>query len=393
MMLINVHIGLTIFVITLIIALLVLLCVVWISDIRFYIDQRRIKKTERTSVTAIDDIEHFISILNASSLLMMKSGKKIEYPSYLDVSIVGRFFKNLKYKDPVKLFRFQYSECGWVIYGLLENAIKDERYLATYIQIRDYFDNNIYSAPFEIVDQSQCGMIALCLYSHTKDVKYRLYADKLFNWLLTFDTNYGLKYRENHQIIIVDTIGMSIPFLMSYYEIFHIEKAKELALKTVQWYMLKGCDTQTGIPAYGFELASPNIKIGRANWGRGISWFAIGLSYIDNEDLCNEAKNVLDRFNISIREIWERDLQFGQFVGQSYSRDLSAELPILYYMIRKNLIEKFQLDILAYSQMMHNGIMYNSSSSYTGIIHYGFPYGPNMLSQAYMIRLLNLCKD
>ena len=37
--------------------------------------------------------------------------------------------------------------------------------------------------------------------------------------------------------------------------------------------------------------------------------------------------------------------------------------------------------------------MYNSSSENHGIIKYGMPYGPNALSQAYMIRLIALFKE
>ncbi len=379
-------------VIILLIGLLLLFYFLWFSDIRFYLCSKRIKRSERFLNGKVKEIDTFINALIEASFRMMKSGKKIEYPSLTDYTIFGRFFKNRKFIDPVTLFRFQYSECGWIILSILEYSIDNDSRREIFSNVQAYFDTCVIDAPFETVDQSQCGMLALRLYKETHDSKYIDYADRMYQWLLTFDSVCGLKYREWHNIIVVDTIGMSIPFLMEYYKMFNIQKAKSIALNTVQQYILRGCDYNTGMPAYAYEIDAPNLKVGRANWGRGISWFVIGLCYVPDNEFSKEAQNILDKFNKSLICLWARDKHYGQFLGEGNGKDLSAELPILYYLNRKAIIKMSKEDILEYSTLMHDGIMYYSSSSNTGVIRYGVPMGPNMLSQAFMMRLLMLYK-
>ena len=90
--------------------------------------------------------------------------------------------------------------------------------------------------------------------------------------------------------------------------------------------------------------------------------------------------------------LYNKNHSFGHFLGKK-DRDLSAELPILFYLSKKKLIKLTEKDILDYSLMCHNGIVYNSSSSNTGIIAYGTLCGPNVLSQAYMIRIITLYEN
>ena len=389
----------------LIIGIVALLYIIWRADLKFFLAVRKIRRTERKKEVCCKDIVEFNQQLIKASIRMMDSGIKDEFPTLLDYTIVGRFRKTKQYVDPVSLFRFQYSECGWIIYSILEYTLRNNQeftntttpvYCAEnqlFIKIKRYVDDKILDAEFETVDQAQCGMIALLLYEKTQEEKYRIYADEMYKWVLTFDTIYGVLYRPNHNRIVVDSIGMAIPFLIKNAQVFNIPQARQVALKAIEKYVIFGCDSKTGVPVYAYEMNEPYLKLGRANWGRGISWFVIGLSCIDNNELNADVQPVIEKLDNTLKKVWDRDKSFGQFIGQSASHDLSAELPIIYYLTKKKIINLTKDEVLNYSLMMHDGVMYNSSSSYTGIIQYGVPVGPNMLSQAFMIRLLNIYED
>lgn len=255
-------------------------------------------------------------------------------------------------------------------------------------ELVDVFES-ILNIPFEVVDQSPIGIGAIYLDSLKKDSKYKAYADNLFQWLKNRDGDYGILYGNDNSRSLVDALGMVVPFLMKYAQTYHCEEAENFAYKTIEKYIEYGCDNTTGVPAFSYRTEPPHIKMGMTNWGRGISWFCLGLLSIDESRLFSDVFGKVNAFQVTLYELWKQDHSFSQFVGENNKKDLSAELPILYYLYKKQKIELTGNDILQYSKYMHNGEMYNLSSSNTGIIRYGVAYGPYMLSDAFMLKLIN----
>lgn len=368
-----------IIIIIVLLVIIVLLCAISYYDIMYWYKARKIRLIQNEKVLCARSIADFKGSLVRSSLIMMNSGKKKEYPTLFADTVTKRFFLHLRHQDPVNVFSWHYSECGWLLYALIE-AGYDTRVL------KSIFDEHILSEEIVCVDQSQCGMVALFLYEQTHEPKYKNYADRLWQFLVKRETDYGLPYRDacTNQML-VDTIGMTIPFIIEYATLF--QKSARLAYHIVELFIKYGTDAETGLPVFSFLTTNPHLKCGVSNWGRGCSWYVIGLSYIDKNKLskyCCDSLQKLDRMLVSL---WERDKYFGHFLGET-GRDLSAELPILFYLYKKKLITLSEIDVLKYSEMCHDGVMYNSSSSNTGIIKYGTLLGPNVLSQAYMLRII-----
>ena len=46
----------------------------------------------------------------------------------------------------------------------------------------------------------------------------------------------------------------------------------------MQQYYRKGVDKETGIPFHGYDWNS-GIRVGSANWGRGIGWYLLAAAY------------------------------------------------------------------------------------------------------------------
>lgn len=363
---------------------LLLMCLrLLIVDLRFWYIARRYRNTDRKISPMQKNVLKFKKELYEGSIQIIRSGKRPEFPTLTDLTITHRA-RRLMWQDPVSKYTLYGSECGWLFFSCVQEY-SDE--------LKKIFDNNWLNAPFIEVDGCQCGMIALLLHDIYKEEKYISYADKMYNWLTTRDTDFGILYRNSFRVVAVDVIGMAIPFLMLYSTKTSQIEAKRLAIKTVDLFLTHGVDKETGMPCYGFRYQYPHIKIGCSNWGRGVSWLVIGLTYISESELCENSRKMIDRLNATLMELYNQEHGFSQFVGQIEKKDLSAELPILYYLRSKRLITLSENDLLLYSQFMHDGVMWSSSSSHTGKLLYGVNMSPNMLSQAYMIRLLNLFID
>lgn len=377
--------ALSIFIIVCLLLLAIGVILLFYPDLHFYIHARRIRRVEQRK----QDRQKFPifsqSLVNASKL-MIKMGKRIEYPILESDNFLRRCIYFYAKSNRASVFTFMGAECGWLLYALTE-------YLDDVHYVRSVFNDKILPIPIKQVEQSQCGMVALYLYKKTNEDVYKKYADSVYGYLLSQDTDYGIVFRagDKGNRILVDTLGMAIPFLTEYGKMFGLEEAVELAERSLEQYVEYGVDDKTGIPAFAFRIPSPHIKLGCPNWGRGVAWFILGLMYVDVSHLSANTQNKIIKFERSIIELWNKNKSFRHFLCEG-GRDLSAELPILYYLVSKNQICLSENDLMEYSTMSHQGLMYHSSSSNVGIVRYGTCAGPNVLSQAYMLRLITLYK-
>lgn len=358
------------------------------ADIEFYVKAKHYMNKEliiNTKSYSYTDIHNEVL---EGTLKFIRDGKREEFPSTM-MLFTERFRQ--AYTPKTEYPRFFWAEPAWALVAVLEDPlIKGNRDLIK--ELSQIFDETTIDNEFINVDQSVSSIAALRLYELTKDQKYMLYANRMYSWLKSLDTEYGILYNNNPNVSIVDCLGMVVPFLMEYSKYCDSTEAKKLAMKTMECYIDKGVDSDTGFPAFSYRLKEPHIKMGMSNWGRGISYYTIGLNSIIQEDINDSVKIRITMFNKNICALWNDKHCFGQFVGEGEKKDLSAELPIIYYLFKSNLLHITKNDILEYGKFLHDGIMYNSSSSNSGIIRYGTNIGPNILAQAFMLKLLNEVK-
>lgn len=86
-----------------------------------------------------------------------------------------------------------------------------------------------------------------------------------------------IAYRqENHDIRMVDTIGMICPFLARYGARYGKDEMIGLALKQIKEYVRHTVLENRFLPAHAY---SSSLKVPFVyGWGRGIGWFALGLA-------------------------------------------------------------------------------------------------------------------
>lgn len=357
------------------------------ADVEHWIAYRQLMKIENTHSTILDDVTQFHAELVKGSYKFLKNNKRLELPVYTDVRFTERYKNAQKHKE-APIMGLMYGESdGFMFLELLEDAIKQGN-VGKINYLKNYFDKNVYDVPFSHTLQAVHSIISIRLYEHTKEEKYRTHADRMYKYLLSQNTKYGILYVQGLTYSIVDVLGVVVPFLVEYSKTFNCSEAYKLALQQIEIYTKYGCDKETGMPAFAYTIKEPHVKIGRINWGRGVSWYIIGVSYINIESLSPKSQKTINKLNATLSKIWNNEHKFNHFICDPFEkRDLSAELPILYYLNKIGRINLSSKQILSYSQFMHNGIMYNGSTDNSGAIKYGIALGPQILSQTYMLRL------
>lgn len=161
--------------------------------------------------------------------------------------------------------------------GLLEAGEREyvETFYQKYIEI---------GCPIEIVDSCMHGMVLLALFetcsNQEKKAQYQNAVDKMYRYLLGQYEKYNatIPYREHHSTyILVDGIGMVVPFLAKYGRVFQVNKSIEMATKLLNDYWEYGLDALTGLPYHGYDSKS-KIKYGIIGWGRAVGWLLWGVA-------------------------------------------------------------------------------------------------------------------
>lgn len=293
---------------------------------------------------------------------------------------------------------YRYCDTAFLLRSLLFQAQQDKNEDLV-LFVRKMFDEYELSLPpmkeEKTLDRVPYGLVAIELYLHTKDIKYKKFADEEYQWLQSIDTTaVGIIYdfrdnTRNHQA--VEAPGFVCSFLMQYAKVFNNEQAKTMAINQLNLYCEYGCDMRSGLPAADWRIYPPYNSTGNHHWGRGNTWFSIAVLAVDEKELSPQAQNIIKKYLHTLSDIYHRNGCFHQFIDEPRSpRDMCAELPLIYLLYKKGIIQLKKEDLLEYSRFMKDGIIYHSS----GV----FPYhgGPvtivgssNRISQAYLLQLLN----
>lgn len=281
---------------------------------------------------------------------------------------------------------YESSEELYLQIALYENAIiRNDSALKN--RIEKLFDDKILNKKVKALHQCTAGILAMDMYIQTKQTQYKNFVDSVYSFLLEHDIGqYGCVFSEN--LAEVDENGMVVPFLCRYYERFHNKKAYDMAIKQIDFYACNGTDETTGLPFHAINLTHPIMHIGEVNWGRGYAWWTMGLTPISVENLSVKARSRVALMDSMLVNLWNNDKKFSTLVRQTNEMDLSATLPILHYLVKKNLVRIDDELINSFSIYMHNGLLYNCSGPKDGLTVSNF-YQPNPLAQAYLFFLIN----
>lgn len=291
-----------------------------------------------------EDSNHYISPnIKASlfrELILNGAKKRLEAQYVVDNGLSNSSsFKDRLKKDLLSqnISVYDYGEQGHLMWYTIQVAIsnKDEQLIKF---IKSKFDNVFLSTNNIIskTDQAIYGCVAIELYKLTKDNRYKDFSNKIFLFLKGFDDKYGLICYRVGLEQQVDLLGFVCPFLSEYGRTFASKKATELSAKLIDNYAKFGVDERTGIPVQGYNLKS-KIKTGYANWGRGISWYIIAVSSVNKKELNLDTRHKIEIFTETLNKIMNDGL-ITQFPGHSKIIDMSATLPVIYFLHKESRI-------------------------------------------------------
>lgn len=357
----------------------------FVSQGVFELSRWKDKRIEEGHQSPLTDISVFENSLYKGGMHIIETGSKPFTPKKM-----GGVIDNLNYnfKGYSKDELYTTSEMGYLMMATLEEAVKRDDKEAL-DKIKKVFDKYVLNEELKNVDQCLYGIVAIGLYKATKEMKYRNYINAMATWLNElYIPNVGILYRKGSSCNFVDGLGMYIPFLMEYSRFSHQSKYEDIAMKCFENYINDGVDHSTGIAYHGYSINSPKIKMGSANWGRGNAWMALAMVYLPIEKMPEGIAQICKKFQETMMSIYESQGEIRQFINDGLL-DLSATIPILYSLDKDRCLK---VDKLLYSKYLREDILYFSSGPTTTINDYSPYRGPNMLSQAIMLKWLIECK-
>lgn len=233
------------------------------------------------------------------------------------------------------------------------------------------------------IDQVPIGLLYINLYKMTGNRDYYNICMSIYDYIdsRTTDNSNIISYREKSNNHLVDAIGMFVPFLIEYAKLLDPDssaykntKAYQIAYDNVEEFYKFGCDKDTGIPMHGYNKET-HVKVGSANWGRGIGWYLLGLSYMPeiNQDLLDS--------NIKY-------LNYSQFPLSNIIYDSSTSIMFELYKKSRNINFTESIDFIK-PHITKSGHIDNCSGDTYGLNAYSSDFGPSELTNGLFLILIS----
>lgn len=139
-------------------------------------------------------------------------------------------------------------------------------------------DTGHFKFPFDKVDQCLFGLSLMSLERITGKAEYKNAVDRIYRFLADSKNEFDVIPYRPGTIHLSDTLGMVCPFLYMYGYLYQDPHAVELANKQLDYHIKYGLDASTRLPFHGIDMDSA-MHFGPAEWGRGIGWYLMGLSF------------------------------------------------------------------------------------------------------------------
>ncbi len=325
-----------------------------------------------------EDSKIISSVLKAS--LSFKKGRMIqqEYKGlFIDLK---NFFRPKRNSHIINNFYTAYLYVGLSQYALSYNDLQVVDYLKHKANLWIDFKTNKLNYELKRIDQYPIGILYINLFYLTKDTKYKLVADNIFNSLLAMRLsvkNNIIKYNDELDKYYVDALGMYIPFLMEYYRLTNNSLAKNIVVENLNEYYRWGVDKETGIPTHGYNIRT-KMKVGSANWGRGIGWYFLAKAYCKGIDLMDKGGVV--------------EFPYTQFPCSSDHFDSSTAIMIELFKQSKSENSKLSIDFIK-KHIRTNGLIDSCSGDTYGFNDYSHSFSESEFCNGLFLLLISKFKN
>lgn len=188
-------------------------------------------------------------------------------------------------------------------------------------------------------DNVMNGYSLVYVYVKTGNVKYKKMMDEMYEYVMKYyeEFHHTLPYRKHHPTyIFVDTLGMVVPFLCRYGNLFGKDSAIQLGEKLIIEFLENGMDEKTGLPYHGYDLKT-GVKYGIVGWGRAVGWLLLAMA--DSvEYMKNGKEKVVKAFQELSKTVFKYFRETGYFSWQITAMEGPADTSataMIGYAVRK----------------------------------------------------------
>lgn len=366
---------------------------VLILDIIPNLTPKIIKKIRPIKI--INNIDNeFNNIILEKGIEMLRSNKPIMIWEDRQKNFTNNLLSLRNKKDRKGKYTTHNFPTAFLLLGVLSYILKvdDKNKFQDFIDFFDKYIDKKGKSKFEIniIDHSTFGIISLKLYNELKDEKYLVFADNIYEFINSqIDPETSIiDYRKNSKNVFVDTIGLALPFLIEYGRAVKNESIINLVKSQLQYYINYGIDPNTYIPSHGVNKQF-KTKVGSANWGRGIGWFFLGLSYY-NQYYKDFEKEYNGLYN-TILNLKNDENLWSQFLGIKSVFDASTTTIFLYSIILNN--PKYSNTNNILNQLKNyltvDGCILQTSGDTYYFNEYATTFGKSELSQGFLLLVLS----
>lgn len=356
--------------------------------------RRKIQKRKKPLQLVQNIDAYFESIILSAAFDMARSTQVTMVWEDLNNSFIEKTVALLKRNtgDSEEFRMFNYPR-AFLLLGLVSYIIKDnnKKLLDNFKFLFDQYIRSDGQPSFKLsrIDQAPFGEVALKLYEVYGEEKYLRFADEIFKYLKqNIDpVEQIIDYRPGIQIVLNDMIGLTVPFLLNYGLHSKNSDAIKIAEFQMEYFLKYGSDNLSHLPAHGIDKKT-KVKIGSANWGRGIGWYFMGLSICAKKN--NRFLPYAYALEKSLEQLKNKDCLWTQFPGSSNRFDASTTIMLLYSILLNNPEYQSQPDLLNVLKpyLSEDGFILETSGDTYGLNDYSKTFGPSELSQGILLLLL-----
>ncbi len=205
-------------------------------------------------------------------------------------------------------------------------------------------------------------------------------------------------------IRLVDTLGMTTPFLTLYGLEYGDNKTVSLAHGAIMEYITLGLDERSGLVRHGYNPTLGNLPVGLVGWGRGTGWFLMGLkdtiSYLHSYKVYDGQYDALVRSQANLMtRLQRKDGGWGAMLTVASSNyDSSATAMIAGFLagcMRMGLLPQEHMNVVerAVASLQRltwpDGTVDRCQGDLIDFNKHSFAFGPHAAAQGTVLSLMN----
>lgn len=311
-------------------------------------------RLQRLNLCKKINFKEYYLLVNTFSIKSLLSPKRVRVNDVRRLMILD----DVRYLIKGDPFVFSWPN-AWLSKGLLHyyEVSKDERALEV---VRSYYAKFIDSEgklkiKISKVDQIVNGENLIYLSKITGN-SYSPAINDLYEFLSSRISNGLVLYRENINVLFVDTLAMICPFLAKFGKLFNNRSAIDLSVFQIKDFLKYGIEPRTRLPFHGYSVTG-NFPVGMVGWGRGVGWYCLGLidTYCElpESDDKELIRNKICEVAVTLKDFQSLNGGYSGILNYSSPFDSSSTAMIVYFLCRAL---KYEIIGREYADCLNNAV-------------------------------------